>query len=661
MLDRMLPCMVRPWGDFKRLFAGWFPWLIGLIAWLLYARRSAPGIMSFFNDSLEFQVVVPVFGIAHPTGYPLYTLLAGLWTHLLPIGTWAGRVNLFSSLAAAVTVGLIAQLASRLTTTRDGAPNLWAGAAAALVFGLAPIWGSQAILAEVYALHNLFVAAILLTAVGINRTLDAPSCNATNAPTYSPAFNRRMRLLLVLIGLSLAHHRTTVLLLPPLVFYLVWSVPDLRRPTRHWWGWAGALLAPLLLYLYLPLRAWMGTPDTHGGYVNTWWGFWHHVAARSFTTFFGENIIDAGYTWADWGARLLAQAGWIGMGAMLLGLAWLFDRRGRPARAWWFVLAVLLLNAVFVWRYRVPDPEVFALPVLLCLALFAGGGIGLLDRLLPPRWALPAQAIALLALLLVPAGRGPLPDLGDVWRYHDRARLMTLADFPPGSRVVGIEGEMTALRYMQVAEGRAQGVALIAADDPAARMAQIDAALASGVPIYLTRELDGVAQRYSYDGEGLLIRMHPRPQPNDGETSPGAVVETVPATAAISPPIAVGDGELTIQGYTVRRIDTTAQPYAELTLYWRKVAPSTAMLKVSLRAFDPSGAPLLWPDGTPVVADEFPLRRLARTPDWPIGDLIRDVYYLQLPEGIPPEPQQLLVIIYDETTIVEVARIEIMF
>lgn len=658
MLDRNLPSRLRPRGDLKHLLAVWLPRFTGLVAWLLYARRSAPGIMSFFNDSLEFHVVVPVFGIAHPTGYPLYTLAAGLWTHVIPLGTWAGRVNLFSAVVAAITVGLLVKLAGRLTTTPDGHANLWAGMTAVVVFGLSPLWVSQAILAEVYALHNLFVVAILLTAVGINRTLDERTSGAISAPPYPPAFNRRMLCLLAVIGLSLAHHRTTVLLLPPIVLYLLWSVPGLWRPTRQWWGWAGVLLAPLLLYLYLPIRAWMGTPDIHGGYVNSWAGFWHHVAASNFTTFFAENSIDAGYAWRDWAALLRDQVGWIALSAMLLGLAWLFDRRGRPARAWWLILAVLLVNAAFVWRYRVPDPEVFALPVLLCLALFAGGGVGLLARLLPVRWALPAQAIALLAIVVVPAGRAPLPDLNDMWRYHDRARLMTLAEFPPDSRVVGIEGEMTALRYMQVAEGRAQDVTLIAADDPAERMAQIDAALAADAPIYLTRELDGVADRYSYDGAGLLIRMHRRFEPGIADNSN---VQTVPVEAAVTPPIAVGDGALTIEGHTIRRVDTTAQPYAELTLYWRKVAPVEAKLKVSLRAFDASGAPLLWPDGTQVSTDEFPLRRLARTPDWPIDDLIRDVYYLQLPETISPESHRLLVIIYDEATGDEVARTEIMF
>ena len=86
----------------------WLPWLVGLAGFVLYAATAAPSIVRFDDDSLEFQLVGPTLGIAHPTGYPLYTLLGGLWSRVLfPVGNWAWRMNLFSAVAGAVTVGLI--------------------------------------------------------------------------------------------------------------------------------------------------------------------------------------------------------------------------------------------------------------------------------------------------------------------------------------------------------------------------------------------------------------------------------------------------------------------------------------------------------------------------------------------------------------------------
>jgi hypothetical protein len=39
------------------------------------------------------------------------------------------------------------------------------------------------------------------------------------------------------------------------------------------------------------------------------------------------------------------------------------------------------------------------------------------------------------------------------WAAHDYAVALAKVDYPTGSHVVGLEGEMTALRYMQKPRG----------------------------------------------------------------------------------------------------------------------------------------------------------------------------------------------------------------
>lgn len=619
------------------------------VAFALYAGTAAPGIVAFFDDTLEFQTVAPTFAIAHPTGYPLYTLTGGVWTRLLPVGTWAGRMNLFSALHAALATGLVAALAAQLSPRADGTPNPWAGLVAAAVFGLGPVWWSQATVAEVYALHNALVAAVLLTGLGIHHTLDSGG-----RPT--PAFDRRMTLLALLFGLGLAHHRTTLLLAPPFLVYLLISVPGFYRPRRVWARWAAALGAPLLLYLYLPIVAALGARDLHGSYTNTWQGFWDHVLARSYTAFFADNPLAAGWQGADWARFFVTQMGVPALLAALLALGWLVTHDGGRAHAWWVVLGVLALTVAFSALYRVADPEVFLLPGLLCLALLAGGGVGLMGRFVrgPALHAL--SALCLLVLVVVPGGREQPVLRRDDWQMHDLARLMAAADFPLQSHVLGIEGEITALRYMQVAEGRARGVHLLVADDPGARLARLEELTAAGYPVYLTRELDGIAQRYSFAGDGALVRVLPR------GTSAGAPLPAlVPPLVVDGPDGNTEDGALLITGYQIRRTEFTAQPYAELHLDWLVTRPVTRVVKLSLRGLDAGGATLRDAQGGPVVADRFPLRQVAWTPDWPIGVPIRDVHYLRLPSGTQEQPLRLLVIFYDAADAQELARIEIMF
>ena len=88
-------------------------WGLGIAALALYVATAAPTVVTVFDDSLEFQVVLPTLGIAHPTGYPLYTLLGWLSTRLLPFGDAAYRANLFSALTASLTVVLLYRGCSR--------------------------------------------------------------------------------------------------------------------------------------------------------------------------------------------------------------------------------------------------------------------------------------------------------------------------------------------------------------------------------------------------------------------------------------------------------------------------------------------------------------------------------------------------------------------
>jgi hypothetical protein len=119
-------------------WAAWLPWVAAALAFCLYAWASAPSIVEFFDDTLEFQLALPSFRIAHPTGYPLYVITGGLWSRLLPLGEWAGRANLFSALCAAATLGLVTALAMRLASLPEqrSVPlaALWAGPVAAAAF-----------------------------------------------------------------------------------------------------------------------------------------------------------------------------------------------------------------------------------------------------------------------------------------------------------------------------------------------------------------------------------------------------------------------------------------------------------------------------------------------------------------------------------------------
>jgi len=610
---------------------------IGLAFFALYAATAAPSIVELYDDSLEFQLVGPTFGIAHPTGYPLYVILGGLWSRVLfPVGNWAWRMNLFSALAAATTVALLFLLTQRLVqqiahAKMPSSPTLWPGLAATLAFGLSPVWWSQATIAEVYALHNFFVAALLLIALNlsISQSLDL---------SVTPSPRHPVTLLCLLFGLALTHHRTTVLLLPG-VAILLWGQWAIWRPSRHWLGWGLALLAPLLLYLWLPLRAGMGVQDLHGSYVNSWWGFWDHVLARGYTGFFTQNDLAAPRTPGDWWHLWQTQAGLAGLAVGLWGIGWAVWQ-GRPVRPWLGVLVSLMTNLLFAVNYQVGDQEVFLLPAWLCFGLFIGVGVhGLMDLL--RTWPRMAQTVAIgssLLLLLGVGGRGPFVNRSQDWAVHDEAVALAKVDFPPNSRVIALEGQATALAYMQAAEGLGRNAVPVVADRPENRQAAVAAAMAQGHPTYLTQEVEGIAEAYSFSGAGPLVRVWPR-----GEAQTGA--------PSHQHSHAFADGTLQLTGYDLVWLAEAGGPALRVAFYWRPTTPLPQVYKLSLRLIQ---------EGEIIAQeDRYPLRLVALTPSWLPGETIRDVHYLRGLPAFLPQTTQLRVILYTADSGAEAGTVDL--
>lgn len=611
--------------DYERLLT----FVIGLIFFALYAMTTAPSIVELYDDSLEFQLVGPTFAIAHPTGYPLYTLLGGLWSRVLfPFGNWAWRMNLFSAVAAATTVALLFMLTQRLTKQYAPAkspalPSIWPGLAAVVTFGLAPNWWSQATIAEVYALHNLFVAAILLVALNLA---------ITQSPCHLVTF------LALLFGLALTHHRTSILL-PPGVAILLWGQRPLWRPSRHWLRWGGALLTPLLLYLWLPLRAVMGVHDLHGSYVNSWSGFWDHVLARGYTGFFQQNALTVHRTVGDWWQLGGAQIGWVALGLGVGGIGWLLWQ-GRPRRLWLGLLVVLLTNLLFAVNYQVGDQEVFLLPVWLCFALFVGVGVSVLGQLQPTAPAV-AQGLMISTFLLLLTGiggRGVWVNRSQAWATHDYAVAVAKVDFPPDSRVIALEGQATALAYMQAAEGLGRNAVALVANLPADRQAALAAALAQGYPTYITQEIEGIAEQYSFSGEGPLVRVWPRGK-----------AQTDPPRKPLAQ--AFADQALHLIGYDLEWLAEAGGPTLRVAFYWQPTRPLPHIYKLSLRLLDAQGEIL-------TAEDRYPLRLAAPTTSWLPGETIRDVHYLKAPVALSGV-QQLRVILYDAASIAEAGAVDL--
>jgi len=610
----------------------------------LYAATAAPSVATLFDDSLEFQVVLPTLGIAHPSGYPLYTLLGRLWTLLLPLRDPAGRANLLSAVAAAAAVGVFFLVARRLAGSRPAAVI----ATVALI--ISPTWWSQATIAEVYALHGLLVALFLYcllrwegTPVAAGRRQVAAG-GAGSSSFQLPASNTRWLAAAALVaGLGLTHHHMIALLAPAALVFVIRTDPSLLRRPRRWLPLLLCALAPLLFYLYLPIRGRV-TGSLDGIFTPTAWGTLDWLLARGYSVFLTSNPFGVSRGLGTYLSLFPDQFGVLLCLGALPGLAigW-----RQNARRYVLLLLATAAQIAFGAAYKVQDIDVFFIPAFMLVALWAAWGMTILVQwlesiltrysLLITRYSL-LITLSLSAIVLVqPAVTAirafPQQDRSRAWGVYDYGADM-LANIAPGGEVVGLLGETTLLRYFRDVLGQRPDISVVPADAETDRFAAVDTALAAGRPVYLTRDLPGAAARYSLDAAGPLIAVSPK---------------AAPAVAPAGRPIGAGIVLVDARG-EVRW--THAGPVVRLTLTWAATAPVAEELKVSARLLDEAGQ---------VVAadDRVPVHFAYPTTAWAPGEQVQDVYDLTQPAGAAGGPYGVLLILYRVADGGEVGRAEL--
>lgn len=428
------------------------PLLLFIAFLLLYAFTAAPGVLA--GDSAEFQLAATVLGIAHPTTYPLYTLLGHLAILALPFGDSAWRVTLASSFSAALTVGLFALLARRLLNNR------WMALVGALALGLAPGLWNAATIAEVYALLALLIVALALTLARAFAHAEAPRL----ARLWPAA---------LIAGLGFTHHGLFAITALPL--FAGAALLLLRRAPRATLPRDLALLVaccgigfipwafPLIQYARfgpfdgmdygLPRHYFWGAPQSWGDVLDLLTG---GTVRRGIF-----QLPDANALWATFqlvGRRLLFEFGPVGA---LLGLAGAFALPRRNIWIWrasaWIFFATL--GYLLLLGPAVADAPVFTLPMLLPWAIWIAAGaattlqIASSIRLPWPRLRQPALIILLVALTLgwgMTRYRVSAKQHLDLYRQFASAAL---AELPPDAAVITHWEQGMTLQYLRLVEG----------------------------------------------------------------------------------------------------------------------------------------------------------------------------------------------------------------
>ncbi|MCI0530720.1 MAG: DUF2723 domain-containing protein [candidate division Zixibacteria bacterium] len=338
----------------------------------IYWRTLAKSV--FWWDSGDLIANVSVLGIPHRPGFPLYILLAKLWSWIELGGSPAWRVNLFSAVCAALTLALVYLIFQQLTVERFSSRRQYVlaalvGVGVAAMLGFNYSFWIQAVRAEVYSLAVLLFALMLWLAVRIE--------TAKTFPFKSYCF------FFLLLGLSLTNHPAIAISTFPALLYLVMtSWTKVWNPRNLFWGII-LFVAGLSVYLYLPLRSqtnpvfnWLNPADWKG-YLQALYSSGNFSRFNSFNAEFLQHLLRI--------AKLFVQQlGIIGFVVALFG----FWSLGPKRRRWlWFSILATLFNwltlAALTGEFIPNNPDLhgYLLPSILvwCLA-FGWGSVLLLNR-----------------------------------------------------------------------------------------------------------------------------------------------------------------------------------------------------------------------------------------------------------------------------------------
>ena len=386
-------------------------------ALVAYLGFACPFVLG--GNQGEFTALFTLGGVAHPPGYPL-------WTLLLRAMSWMpGSTPSLAAARATAVVGAIA-VGALFAACRSWGASRGASAVACVVYAFAPLTWIYATQAEAFALNALLCSALLAAA--------GPRCTLRG--------ERRIVAAGLVVGLGLSHHPTFPAMGPIVILALVrgWAELGAGGRVRSSLLGAAAIVLGLAPYDYVVwashhpegLWVWGGPMDPAG--------LLHHVLGTDFWQLRGEEP----------GARLSALGRSLAIATLVVGLpvafvgivrGFLRDRGGAIAiTASWLlagpaVLAMLAGKPVGIDALTIEPMHI--LPLLILSIPLAWGADLLLEQ--APRdareWVAAAAAIAVAA---VDTWRVP-PRIAEYERPDVEQYLRdTLGNLPPLALLVGV-------------------------------------------------------------------------------------------------------------------------------------------------------------------------------------------------------------------------------
>jgi hypothetical protein len=354
-----------------------------------------------FTDSGELATVICTLGIAHPTGYPFFTLLGKCWMMIPAPLEEILRLNIFAALLTAIAVGvffktaliihrsaLVFHVRSQKRKELNDHRFILASAIASLVLGFSTTFWSQSTNVEVYPLHLVLIVLSTLFFVG----------GLEDQLNQSQVLSRKLILFAFVLGLSFSNHMTTILLAPGFLWLYFRVLGFSKESFQRILNIIPFFLLGLSIYLYMPIRS-SGNPLLDWGHPATLERFFWHISGKQFRVwmFSGWSVVQKQLSYFVY--NFTSEFHVAVIACIMIGMFVLFKR---SHRMFIFLVILFLTTILYAVNYDIFDIDSYFLLSYIVTIWIAVYGIDFLfDLINDKRNWIKTMAVIILTVLPV--------------------------------------------------------------------------------------------------------------------------------------------------------------------------------------------------------------------------------------------------------------------
>lgn len=467
----------------------YYPYLTGVFVFIVYLFTMAPSVTEI--DTGELSSVLFTLGIAHPTGYPLFSILGHLFTYIpLPVAGIV-KLNILAALwcAMAVTVFVLASktvlenpgvFAAINKPKKDdkkskkiGKPEniqlpvfpeevkILASVLGGLILAFNKTLWIQSSSIEVYSLHSLMILLVVLF------LLKAFVYGSTELK-----FSIRDNWLIFafVLALSFSNHMSTLFIIPGIAYFYFlknkFNASSIKKIGLMLLVFFPVLIA---LYAYIPLRA-SSNPVMNWGNAIDIERLLRHVSAKQYQVWLFSSLDAASKQFSTFLYLLfgnytdeVTSFGEFNISLFII-IAGIIAAYKYAKRFWGFLIITFSFTVLYAINYSINDIETYFLLAFFALSFFAVFGALWLFKVLKSAktgYAVPA-ALMLVFIIIQFAVNLKETNSNDVYIFEDYTKAI-LNSVDNNSVVLGYQWDfyMSPAYYFQNVENYRKDVTLI--------------------------------------------------------------------------------------------------------------------------------------------------------------------------------------------------------